>query len=198
MFEKVIVLLDTHSSLLATLTALAALFVSVLSIVLTVSALYIQRKHNYYSVRPIGVVEVSDYKDSLMVRIRNAGVGPMKIRKIKVTDQRTGVSHINLVMHFREHETCLHWARYSGDMTGRVISTEGNAFLFKCNGDPEDPIFLDAQRQIRNMLSHLEVKFYYSDIYNRKVGITKKTLTWFARHEDDRFKEIEAMKELSS
>jgi hypothetical protein len=70
-------LANAIAAVASALTALIALFVSLW-------ALHIQRRHNVLSIRPIPEVTVADYEDSLRVKLRNNGSGPLIVASLEV------------------------------------------------------------------------------------------------------------------
>jgi len=65
------------------LIAFCALFVSVLSIALTIITLWIQRKHDRLSVKPIAHIHVNNLRGELSIRVNNSGLGPMIIKSVE-------------------------------------------------------------------------------------------------------------------
>ena len=57
--------------------AVAALFVSAVSLFVAYRTLRHQRRHNVLSVKPIPTVMAADHEDSLRVKLRNHGSGPL-------------------------------------------------------------------------------------------------------------------------
>src|SRR5579862_5663252 len=76
--------LVSNSAFVAAWSAIAALFVSLLSIILTCLSLWMQRTHNRKTVLPIGHIVVGDYEDDIFVRLRNDGVGPLILENVTV------------------------------------------------------------------------------------------------------------------
>ena len=69
----------TSPNLIATI----ALGVSFLSIIIGFYGLWLQRKHNQLSVRPIGIITLSDYENRLAIKVKNAGMGTMILKSIE-------------------------------------------------------------------------------------------------------------------
>jgi hypothetical protein len=66
--------------------AMAALFVSAVSLFIGRATLKHQRTHNVLSVKPIPIVTVADHEDSLRIKIRNHGSGPLIVTDLRVSD----------------------------------------------------------------------------------------------------------------
>lgn len=75
--EALIEFLKAHPDQAGAFAAVSALFVSFISILLAVAALWMQRRHNYKSLTPIASLPIGDYENSLEVKLRNTGVGPL-------------------------------------------------------------------------------------------------------------------------
>ena len=59
-----------------------AIFISVLSLGSSIYFSHLQMKHNKNSVRPVSSISLDDYEDVLAVKIKNAGTGPLIIKKL--------------------------------------------------------------------------------------------------------------------
>src|ERR1700683_2438440 len=81
--------LTANHDLVAAITAVAALLVSTVSIILAIFNMTTQRTHNRKSLMPIAHVRLGDYENRIFVRLHNDGVGPMLIDRIVVTRRGT-------------------------------------------------------------------------------------------------------------
>lgn len=68
------------------LVAVFALCISIISLLISFRSLKIQRRHNVLSVTPIPEITVGDYENSLTVKLRNNGSGPLLIKSISVSN----------------------------------------------------------------------------------------------------------------
>jgi hypothetical protein len=84
--SQLLQLLQNHPEQINSVIALLAMIASLISIMLTISALYIQRQHNYKSVTPIASFPIGDYEGSITVKLKSTGVGPLLIETLRVTD----------------------------------------------------------------------------------------------------------------
>src|SRR5580693_6166347 len=80
--------LTANHDLVAAVSAVAALFVSTVSIILAVFNMTTQRTHNRKSLMPIAHVRLGDYENRLFVQLHNDGIGPMLIDSIVVSKSR--------------------------------------------------------------------------------------------------------------
>jgi hypothetical protein len=72
----------------ALIIATSAVVVSVCSIMVATVSLWIQRKHNILSVRPIAGIGRFDYVGYIAIWVKNLGNGPMRVKSIKTTDNQ--------------------------------------------------------------------------------------------------------------
>ena len=77
---------NAFGALASAAAAVLALFVSCVSVWISISSARSQRRHNELSVRPLAEVTVADYEDSLRVKLRNNGSGPMIVLAVTVSD----------------------------------------------------------------------------------------------------------------
>jgi hypothetical protein len=67
--------LSQHRDLVTTWTAIAAIFMSLISIAVTLITMRMQRVHYRKSLLPIGNLSLGDYENKIFVLFRNDGVG---------------------------------------------------------------------------------------------------------------------------
>src|SRR5665213_941427 len=112
--------LTNNDKLVTGWTAIAALFVSSVSIILAFCGLMTQRRHDRKSVQPIGHISVGDYENEIFVRLRNDGVGPMIVRVSRVRDSLDGRTEISIVDFMPELPDGYLWKTFVGDMRDRA------------------------------------------------------------------------------
>lgn len=174
--------LASNDKLVTAWTAIAALFVSFLSIVLTCVNLRMQRTHNRKSVCPIGQITVGDYENSIFVRLRNDGVGPLIIEKVAVfRDDREEDSEIAIIEFMPELPDGYQWETFLRDIRGRAISANEQLTLIALKGEPSDSAFVRAREIAREALATLTVKVFCKNIYDEQMPLTERKLNWFAR-----------------
>lgn len=59
-----------------------AIFISLLSLGTSIYFSHLHMKHNKNSVRPVSSIRLDDYENELAVKIKNAGTGPLIIKKL--------------------------------------------------------------------------------------------------------------------
>ena len=113
--------LSQNDKLVTSWTAIAALFVSIISIVIAVVNMGIQRAHNRKSVLPIANLSFGDYESAIFVRLQNVGVGPMIVESLVVArrdknDESTGKAIIDFMPELPSGHD---WSHFVHDIAGR-------------------------------------------------------------------------------
>lgn len=170
---------DTPDQVNAIVAALA-LVVSLLSIVITVVSLFIQRQHNYKSLTPIGSIPFLDYEDKVAVKVKNTGVGPLIIETFRVTDGKR--SENDLISWMPPLPGNMPWDTFFDDLDGACIPPGEQLTVLQLSGNPSDQSFAKARDSCRRALSQLTILFKYRDIYARRMSAVQKSLKWFGRH----------------
>ena len=174
---------NTTSAVATVASAIAAAFavvVSVIAVYVSCVTLKHQRRHNELSVRPIPIVTVADFEDSIRVKVRNHGSGPMLIKKVSVSadDQ---VKHA-LTEWMPDLPKGMFWTNFVGPVTDRSLLPGGELVLLELSGDDAENLFCAARDATRKALAPLTVTVEYTDIYESDFKPYAKDLSWFARH----------------
>lgn len=153
-----------------------ALTISLLALLATIYELYLQRKHNEKSLKPLGQIDVQDKNKQIHVCITNNGLGPMIIERITFT--KSGITYDNiedsLDLDSKSYEHIL-----LADSVRKVITPNAKFEVFETIFENYDS---EAEMQlVRNQLSSLIVKVDCQDIYGNKFSFERK-LDWFSRH----------------
>lgn len=158
------------------LTALIALFVSLW-------ALHIQRRHNILSIRPIPEITVADYENSLRVKLRNNGSGPMIVESLEVFNgSEVKGSVIEWMPTLPRNRP---WNHFSMALERRTIQPDGVVTLLELTEAEGEPMFAKCRDLTRVELSKLRVVVHYTDIYESNLPPYNKSLTWFGRNVDE-------------
>jgi len=162
------------------IVALMALFVSFLSILLTIVSLYLSRQHNYKSLTPIASIPFSDYENQVAVKIKNTGVGPLIIGTFRATrGKRTEDDLISLMPELPQG---MLWDTFFDDLDGACIPPGEQLGVLQLSGNSEDRRFGEARDACRRALAEITVVLTYKDIYGRRMPVVTKSLRWFGRH----------------
>lgn len=160
--------------------ALAALIVSAVSLYLGRHALKLQHKHNVLSVKPIPHIESSDYINNIKIRLFNNGSGPLIIKSIEVSGDKS--TNSSLIEWMPSLPSGMFWDTFEGAIEGeKSLPSDGQLILLEFSGDPSDKRFCDFRDKCRDVLRNLKVVVVYTDIYNTKMKNYEKKLKWFGR-----------------
>lgn len=171
---------NAFGALASAAAALLALVVSAISIGISVWAVRSERRHNELSVRPLAEVTVADYENSLRVKLRNHGIGPMIIIAVTVSDGKN--AKLSLLDWMPELPNAHAWTNFSGDLSGRTLAPGSEIVLLELTEDEGEKDFAECRDTIRPALAPLTVNVEFTDIYNTVMPPTKKKLSWFGRH----------------
>jgi hypothetical protein len=153
--------------------ALIALFVSVV-------ALWLQRRHDVLSVKPIPEVTVADYEDSLRVRLRNFGVGPMVITGLRVL--KDGVTKPSVVDWMPPLPNGRPWNHFAVDFAMRTLSAGGMIPVLELTQADGESQFSACRDAARRALCPLTVEIEFTDVYGTRFKAYSKPLSWFGRN----------------
>lgn len=174
---------DTANAIAAVASALVAAIafvVSVAALCVAHSTLRHQRQHNRLSVTPIPEATVADYENSLRVKLRNHGSGPLIVVDLHVGDGSS--TKRTLLDWMPDLPAGRYWTNYAGEICHRSILPGHEIPLIQLDGDPEDPEFADIRDACRLALSRLILKVEFTDVYGTDMKPYRKSLTWFTRH----------------
>jgi len=164
--------------------AIAALFVSLLSIFLTSLNLWMQRTHNRKTVLPIGHITVGDYEDDIFVRLRNDGVGPLIVDELSVFKTDDKANSKNAIIDFMpDLPGDLLWTTFVRDIKGRALLPQGHISLIEFKRQPPNKDFESMKEIVRRELSTLCVAVMCRNIYDDKMPLIVRRLDWFGRTE---------------
>jgi hypothetical protein len=160
--------------------AFLALAVSAISLVVSLWSLRVQRRHDVLSVRPLPEVTVADYEDSLRVKIRNNGSGPMIIQSLTVW---TGTdSKQSLVECMPKLPAGRPWNGFSHRLENRSLLPGADIVLLELTEYEGEQSFAQCRDLTRAALSALTISVKYSDVYDTVLPEYSKSLDWFGRH----------------
>ncbi len=163
------------------LIASVALLVSIISILVGALSLKFQRTHNRKSVKPIGNIVFSDYENRVAVNLKNAGVGPLFIKSLKVKNKNKKTKN-NIIDFMPEHPSNLPWTNYFANPTDFVIPPGEKLNLIELSTEDISDTFADFRDTVRKSLMDLSIELKYKDIYDKTMPVNKRALDWFGRH----------------
>lgn len=178
--------LKQHHDLANAIAALAAAGVALLALVVSVVSMYFtwrslkhQQTHNRLSVRPLPYITVGDYENSVYVKIRNNGTGPLIVRCLTVS----GASNPSapLVENMPALLPGVVWTNFVGATEGRSIAVGGEMVLLDLSAERPNSDFQRSRDGVRKALGVLSLSLQYTDIYGSSLPLCSRDLTWFHR-----------------
>jgi hypothetical protein len=178
--------LRANHDLVAAISAVAALFVSTVSILLAIFNMTTQRTHNRKSLMPIAHVRLGDYENRIFVRLHNDGIGPMIIDSFVVATNRRGKGKKrgSFLDFMPDLPPGVLWTTFVTDLSGWSLSADKDITLLLLEGDPSNQAFVAARQSVRQALAELKVTIKYRDIYGHKMPTATRDLEWFASNAD--------------
>lgn len=189
MLNELFQLLAKDSNLTNAVATVASAITAALAVLVSVCALRVshltlknQQRHNILSVRPIPIVTVLDREDSLRVKIRNHGSGPMLILQVRVTHGVSGrESLVEWMPALLDGER---WTDFAGPISDRSLRPGSEIILLQLDGEQENGAFARRRSDVRAALAPLQVAVEYTDIYESTFEKYVKELSWFDRHKE--------------
>ncbi|WP_157008342.1 hypothetical protein [Xenophilus azovorans] len=185
--DKLIALLQSDSNAANAFGALAsaaaaalALLVSCVSVWISVWAVRSQRRHNELSVRPLAEVTVADYENSLRVKLRNNGAGPMIVLAVTVSDGHNAQEAVIDWMPALPGNRA--WNNFSHALRRRTLQAGAEIILLELTEGEDEKGFEACRDQVRAALAPLTVNVEYTDIYETVMQPCRKPLSWFGRN----------------
>jgi hypothetical protein len=167
------------SAMAGVFVASLAFLISVLSVIFTWRALKHQQTHNRLSVRPLPYITVGDYENTIYVKIRNNGTGPLIIKRLTVP----GAEDPNqpLVSNMPNLQHGVVWTNFTGATEGRSIVVGGEMVLLELSDPNLGAAFQCSRDRVREALGKLSLSLDYTDIYGDTLPSCARDLNWFHR-----------------
>lgn len=173
---------NAFGALASAAAAFLALLVSGISLIVAFWTLWIQRRHNRLSVRPLPEVTVADYENSLRVKLRNSGSGPLIVKSLKVSN---GPEYRDSVIDWMPSlKAGRAWTTFVRATVGRAILPGEDIVLLELSEFDGEKNFAHHRNLVRKALAPLTVQVECSDIYNSHLPRYQRELKWFGRHDD--------------
>lgn len=160
-------------------TDLGAVVIGIIALLFSAITLYIQRKHNKLSVKPIAIITVVDYEGIIGVYLENRGTGPLIIKKLLLTNEH-GREESALIEFFGDEFKDIKWSTFTGTREGWAILPGKYERLIELKGDSTDKNFITTRDRVRGILAPVRVELHYQDIYEKDMPIKTRNLYSFA------------------
>lgn len=171
---------NAFGALASAAAAFLALFVSVISVWISVWSARTQRLHNQLSVRPIAEVTVADFEDSLRIKLKNNGSGLMIITAVTVSDGFNTTDR--LIDWMPDLPNGRQWNGFTNSLGNRTLKAGADITLLELTEHEGERNFSKCRDVVRKALTPLRVDVQYTDIYEHVMRPHTKSLSWFGRH----------------
>ena len=170
---------NAFAAISSAVVALLAFVVSVVSVVVALRALRHQQTHNILSVSPIPEVTVADYENSLRVKLRNNGTGPLIVDTVAV--RNGSEERESLIAWMPTLPGGRPWSNFCGVLTNRSLQPGSEVVLVELTRSPGEEGFAACRELVRQALAPLSVRVSYTDVYKSRFPSYSKDLSWFGR-----------------
>ncbi len=171
---------NAFAALASAVAALLAFLVSCVSVWCSISATRKQDRHNKLSVRPLAEITVADYENSLRVKLRNNGSGPMIVLALTVSDgKNTRETLIDWMPALPKQRP---WNTFTHALQRRTLQAGAEITLLELTEYEGETSFSECRDKVRKALAPLTVNVEYTDIYETVMMPCQKSLEWFGRN----------------
>jgi len=130
--------------------------------------------------RPLGQIICGDYEDVFEVKLKNCGLGPLRISDIIITNTNGKISN-SLINEMPEPPKGIYWSDFIVDGFNFVVAKDTEINIIKIEGDPKNEAFNNYKKELRETLKNLTIRIEYKDIYDRQMNGEERNLQLFAR-----------------
>lgn len=163
-----------------------AIIISIIAVIFTACALYIQRKHNIKSIKPIGKIRIGDYESNIYIRIDNSGIGPLILLKVFLNGNEIPADKMLIESIPSRRRENIQWKNFSGNYNNRTIPIGDNLELIRWTPEsdfPKSPEEIETTKSnIRDTFQNWNLKIEYTDIYKSETFTDELNLSWFGRN----------------
>lgn len=171
---------NAFGALASAVAAFLALILSLVSVGISFWAVRSERRHNELSVRPLAEITYVDYENSIRVKLRNHGTGPMIVTSLTATN---GIdSEASLVDLMPDLPMKRLWNTFVDNLADRSLSAGGELVLLELTEHENERDFARSRDLIRQELSRVTISVEYNNIYGTAMPPRVKKLEWFGRH----------------
>ncbi len=134
-------------------------------------------------VRPLANILVGDYEEQIQVKIRNAGLGPLTIKEVKIfSPENTRNSFKNLIDIMPAHPENLTWSDFAFKIETKVIAAGAELNLIELTGKTSNNDFEEFKTKVRFALKDIIIEVLYTDIYENEMPKAIELLDIYRRH----------------
>lgn len=160
--------------------AISAVIVSICSIVIAVVSLWIQRKHNRITVRPVADIGRFNYVGWIAIWVKNVGLGPMIVKSIETYDPQKGIIKDYPIDWMKgKMPSGFYFTRFRKNLEDSTIMAGDHEVLLEYEYNTSDPFDIENATQIRSILKDLKIRIKYENFYEEEQPEFVKSLDWF-------------------
>lgn len=158
------------------IVSFCAMITSVILLFIAYKAQMNQQTHNQLSVKPLAEFLIGDYEDTIFIKIKNQGTGPLIIKSF--TTQYKNIKAHRIMEVLSEIKYDLVWDRFTDSIDGRTIGVDKEIVILQASFSSGQK---SLQQKLRSELSLVELNLEYNDIYEITQPQLTKKLDWFSR-----------------
>jgi hypothetical protein len=166
--------------------AIASIAIAIGSLTVAGFSLLSQRTHNRLSVRPAPSIHLSDYSDRLLIDFSNFGSGPLFVEKCEVALGENiypmGSSGLPGLISFGTKISHFKSVKFVTVYPEMVLAPGSTVSILDLEFNQSDDSYSTQHAMLRNSLSRMEIRIYFTDLYFSRYVPYKKSLAWFGRH----------------
>lgn len=167
---------------------IATVAISIVAVIFTWRALYIQKKHNITSIKPIGKIRIGDYESDIHISIDNNGIGPLLLQKVYLNDTEIKPDGTLVECIPEDKRNNIIWNNFSGNYINRVIPAGQNLVLIRwtpeSDSEKNDIELAETRHNLRITFKDWNIKIEYTNIYESQTFVDELKLLWFGRNEE--------------
>lgn len=149
--------------------------ISLLALLATLYQLYLQRRHNEKSLKPLGQIDLLDQGQRLAVYLRNNGLGPLLVDRLVFTRNNQTFSRIEECLDLNPRS----YMHVPVDAAARrVVLPNSQLVVFEQNLAQHAEGEMD---RVRQQLAGIRIKVEGRDIYDNRITL-ERDFSWFARY----------------
>jgi hypothetical protein len=164
------------------IVAIAAVAISVISLVASIYFRKSAQEHNRKSVLPIPYLDRSDYEEHAHIRIYNKGTGPMVVTSL--TARHPDGAEGQIIDIIPPPPEGYLFSDYTRILDPRPIPPGDYSELLAADFDLVQAEAIQYRNDLRRFLKDMFVRCEYTDVYNSQFSPYEVDCKWFGRHFD--------------
>lgn len=166
------------------LNPLFALINIVLLVYISISINRIEDNRNEFTLqelaRPLAEITLGDYENSIEVKLKNCGLGPLKISNISILKDNI-IRTATLIEFMPKPPHDIVWTDFLLQNRGVIVAKDSEINLLLLIGKVDNINFENYKSLVRSTLKDLSIMISYQDIYGREMKPITRELRLFGR-----------------